>query len=170
LAQARPTPWVASVLDATVLSNFAHVARPSVLVAVFDDSAVTTPVVVGEVSEGVRLGRIPSRDWSWLRVVELSSSESRHASGLRQTVDLGESQCIAVAMSRGGCFLSDDRAARRLAESLGVSVSGTLGVLRKLVVGDHVTAESADEMHSVMVARGFRSPERRFREWLAGST
>ena len=58
----------------------------------------------------------------WLLAREASPLDMR---GL----DLGERCAIAVALDLGATLLVDDRAARRHAEVLGLSVLGTLGVL-----------------------------------------
>ncbi len=52
---------------------------------------------------------------------------------LSRQVDAGEAECLAVAVTRGYTFLSDDFAARRVAKTRGVAISGTLGVLLLLV-------------------------------------
>ena len=47
-------------------------------------------------------------------------------------------------------FLTDDFAARRLAQREGVAISGTIGLLRKLVAL-HLTLEEADRMLAIML-------------------
>ncbi len=59
-------------------------------------------------------------------------------------------------------FLSDDIAARRLAASRGVMVSGTLGVLRGLVQREFITLVEADRLLESMIEHGYRSPVRSF--------
>lgn len=58
----------------------------------------------------------------WLRAREFPPLDMR-------SLDLGERCAIGMALDLGAVLLVDDRAARRHAEALGLSVLGTLGVL-----------------------------------------
>ena len=63
-----------ALLDNTVLSNFVIVDRVEQIRAALDDVA-TVPLVLDEYRAGVRLGRIPPVDWSWLSVLSLTAEE-----------------------------------------------------------------------------------------------
>ena len=67
-------------------------------------------------------------------------------------------------MNRTGVILTDDRAARQQAMLRDVAVSGTLGVLRKLVSDGRLSLSEADEYLAAMIAQGFRSPVRSVEE------
>jgi predicted nucleic acid-binding protein len=54
-------------------------------------------------------------------------------SSLGPRIGPGEAACLALAKSRGLFLLTDDGDARALAVFLGIELSGTLGVLAKLV-------------------------------------
>ena len=60
-----------------------------------------------------------------------TAAELATATALQRQLDPGEAECLAVALHRGYRFLSDDFAARRLAEARGPTVSGTIGILLK---------------------------------------
>jgi len=67
---------------------------------------------------------------SWIDVVEVT--EKRHQQLLEQSVDRGEASIIALAMELEDCIVSiDDLRARKIARSLGLRLTGTLGILYK---------------------------------------
>lgn len=55
-------------------------------------------------------------------------------------------------------FVTDDLAARRLAEKKAVSLSGTLGILIALVRQKAFSLQEANIMLAAMIQRHFRSP------------
>jgi len=158
---------VTALLDTTLLSNFAHVERPDVLLSVLGDAA-TTPQVLDELREGERLGLVPLCDWSWLPIWTPTQDEMRVAAAWAQQLDPGEAECLAVAQARRCRFLSDDAAARQFAEGQGLVVSGTLGVLLKAVKIGMLRMNAADELLHAMIGRGYRAPVRSLRE-IAGT-
>jgi uncharacterized protein len=85
--------------------------------------------VVLELREGGRLGHaVPEVEaLPWIRVAQVEQ-----AALLRMATDLdaGEREVLALAIGRPGCLaLLDDGQARRYATMLGVTFTGTLGVL-----------------------------------------
>lgn len=148
------------VFDTTLLSNFAHAQHAHLLHALFGPQAITTNTVLAELRQGVSLGYVPHQDWRWLTVVVLTKSEQKIAAQYREIVDAGEADCLALALARSCTLLSDDSAARRLAASAGVNVSGTLGVLRKLIADEYLTLIEADRPLGLMIDQGYRSPVR----------
>jgi predicted nucleic acid-binding protein len=145
------------VVDNTVLSNFAHVEKPNLLQQAFTDLA-TTPAVMTELNTGEQLERVPAVDWSWLSVVTLTAEEQARVDTLHETLGLGEAECISVTKERGGLVLTDDRDARKVARSLDVAISGTLGVLMNLVRQNILTIAQADALLEAMKRRGYHSP------------
>ena len=63
-----------------------------------------------------------------------------------------------MAHFRNGLLVTDDRSARAQARRLGVAVTGTIGILIRLVRDDHLTLDTADELLGAMITAGFRSP------------
>jgi predicted nucleic acid-binding protein len=149
--------------DTTVLNNFAQVGWPDLLRKVFTDLFVPTEVRE-ELTEGERKGLVPICDWSWLAVIEPTGTEQLHASKLRGSVGTGEAACIAILVARGGLLLTDDGPARHLAASLGVDLSGTIGVLVKLLQRKVLNLEEGDALLQRMRARGYWSPIQSLRE------
>jgi predicted nucleic acid-binding protein len=149
--------------DTTVLNNFAQIRRADLLRSVYPDLSAPTPVW-NELEMGVRRGFVPSCDWSWLKVLDLTEREQARAEEIGRSLDIGEAACIAVAFSRGFLLLSDDREARAFSRSLNIEVSGSLGVLDRLVLKQALSLEKADALLTEMVRRGFRSPYQSLRE------
>ena len=154
----------AAILDTTVLSNFAHIRRPDLLYLALGPDVHTTPAVLVELRTGEALGLVPRCNWRRLQLVTLSEEEQRLADSFGAQLNAGESACLAVARERSWVFLSDNFAARRLAQSEGVAVSGTIGVLRQLVAAKHLTIDEADSYLAVMLSHGYRAPVRSLRE------
>jgi predicted nucleic acid-binding protein len=152
------------VLDTTLLSNFAHAQRPDLLRLLLGENVVSTATVMAELRRGEALGFVSRQNWSWLALVELSEVEQLLAAHYERQLDAGEAECLAVAVQRHYHFYSDDFAARRLARHEGITVSGTLGVLQKLVAQAHLSLPAADELLSHMIRQGYRSPVRSLRE------
>jgi len=152
------------VLDNTVMSNFALIGRIDWLRELWPDMLVTSEEAWAELQAGVRLGRIPDVDWSWLTILSLTGVECEARDELMPPLDRGEAACLALARSRGYAFLTDDRVARREARRLGVPISGTLGVLKSLVDEGYVSLEEANEALEQMIALGYHSPVRSLRE------
>lgn len=154
---------MSSLADTTVLNNFAQIQRTDLLKAAWPDLAA--PIAVwNELELGVHRGLVPACDWSWLNLLDLTEREQIQAAKVGRALGPGESACIAAASSRGLLMLSDDWEARELGRSLGIDVSGSLGVLDRLVLKQILSLNEADVLLAEMVRRGFRSPYRSLRE------
>ncbi len=153
-----------AVVNNTVLSNFAIIRRPDLLRHVFGRDLVTATAVLEELGAGERLRRIPICDWSWLRGIRLTNDERALADRLSKSVDAGEAACLALAYTRGLIFLTDDRDARRLAQLMEISISGTLGILRSLVDDGQLDLRAANKLLTAMIEKGYRSPVRSLQE------
>ena len=149
--------------DTTVLNNFAQIRRTDLLRGTWPDLAAPLPVW-NELELGVRRGLVPACDWSWLKLIDLTEREQERAGEVGRVLEPGEAACIAVASSRGLLLLSDDWEAREFGRSLGLEVSGSLGVLDRLVWKQILTLDEADALLTEMVQRGFRSPYQSLRE------
>jgi hypothetical protein len=71
---------------------------------------------------------------------------------------MGEASSLAIAQNRGFLFLSDDKAARKVAVSRRISVSGTVRCLVFGVERQLWTVSQANDWLREMVADGFYSP------------
>lgn len=146
------------ILDNTVLSNFAVVGQAELLLKAFGNVLATVPQVLNEFEEGVSFGRVPATDWHWLKLLQLTPDEKTLEQQFRHALGEGESACLAVAIKRSAQLLTDDRRARRVAGELGVAVSGTLGVLIRLVRAGQMDLSEADSIMLEMTQQGYRSP------------
>ena len=80
----------------------------------------------------------------WIRVENLDEKYSLQAQELRNSIDWGESEAIAIAQQvKADWLLSDDAKARQLAESLGIEVHGSLGLLLWGMVVGHIRSREA---------------------------
>lgn len=147
----------AAVADTTLLSNFAHVKRPDLPLIAFP-KLIVPGVVLREIAQGERLRLLPVCDWSLIPRAEPDERALSIVEHLRPTLDEGELACLALASRLSAVVVTDDRAARQAAHSLGLEVSGTLGALCNLVNGDHLSTDEADQLLNKMRARGYRSP------------
>ena len=140
-----------------MLSNFTS-ANHSDLVQLALGTAATTDEVWHELQAGITIGRLPHLDWSWLQLLVLEQNEQALMSTLSQSLGAGEASCLAVAVHRQGRVFTDDRDARKVAAQLQIPVSGTLGILVRLIDREHLSVEEADNILSIMIEAGYRSP------------
>jgi predicted nucleic acid-binding protein len=149
---------VISLLDNTVMSNFAAIERPDLLRTAFGSRLATSQQAFDELQAGVRLDRLPSLDWSWLPVWTLEEEEGPYYHRLLSRLNAGEAACLAMALIRKCRILTDDRDAREFARHLKIPISGTLGVLVRLIDLGVLNLDDADALLSQMVTAGYRSP------------
>lgn len=147
-----------SLLDNTVMSNFAAIERPDLLPTAFGSSLATSQQAFDELQAGVWLGKLPSLDWSWLPVWTIEEGEVPYYHRLLSRLNAGEAACLAIALIRNCRILTDDRDARELARHLKIPLSGTLGVLVRLIDLDFLNLDDANALLSQMMTAGYRSP------------
>jgi predicted nucleic acid-binding protein len=157
---------VITLLDNTVISNFAVVERPKLLRIAFDDRLATSRQAFDELTAGVRRGKLPDLDWSWLSIWSLQAEERLRYNQFLSDLNEGEAACLAMAVHRGCRIVTDDRDARELAHQLRIPLTGTLGTLMTLVDVGSLYIEEADVLLSRMIAARFRSPVLSLRELL----
>lgn len=149
---------VISLLDNTVMSNFAIVRRPDLLRVAFGETLATPQQAFDELQAGIEARKLPPLDWTWLPVWELEPTELTRYRQLSISLNAGEAACMTMAVERGCRVLTDDRDARKLAHHLQIPLSGTLGVLARLVDSDELVIGEADQLLRTMTAAGYRSP------------
>lgn len=150
-----PAPPV--LLDNTVLSNFAFVNRPELVLRLWGDRCSVTTAVLNEYQMGVSLYDLPKTVWDALSILQLEPSEQQLADQLLQ-LGYGERTCIAIAAQRNGLFVSDDAKARQIAKGLDVAVSGTLGILSLNVRLGHLPLLEGNQILQAMISHGYRTP------------
>ena len=81
--------FVISLLDNTVMSNFAVIERPDLLPTAFGSKLATSQQAFDELQADVRLGKLPSLDWSWLPVWTLEEGEGPYYHRLLSRLNAG---------------------------------------------------------------------------------
>ena len=155
------------ILNTTVLSNFASVGELDLIKRLFG-VAYTTHEVHEEILRGISRGyqyledvdhEMSFDETGWLRVVAIRSCmEHQSMNDLLKRLGMGESSCIAIAKSRTMIFMSDDRTARRIANELGVLISGTIGILVRCVDKDIISFLEGNIILVEMIQKGYMSP------------
>jgi predicted nucleic acid-binding protein len=156
-----------TVFDCCVISNFALAGALGLIKGLFKGRAVVTDFVAAEILRGIQAGHARLEDIlkaerdGWLKRADPCTADERRLFGsLSRSLGSGEASCIAVAKSRGFIFASDDRVARAEAAALGVSLTGTLGILTKAAHTGACELRTADDYLGRMVKAGFFSPVR----------
>lgn len=160
----RPT-----VLDSTVLSNFAHVDDVELLVDL--PRVVTVAEVKRELERGAETHQFLDAALLVLDetvpVISPSPRARDHKEQLLESLDPGEAEALAVAETSGGTLVTDDGDAREMAERRQVEMTGSIGLLVRFVEDDRLSAESADVYLKRWIDEaGFRSPSRDFDDFL----
>lgn len=102
--------------------------------------------------------KLPALDWTWLPVWELEPTDLTRYRQLFISVNAGEAACLTMAVERGCRVFTADRDARKLARHLQIPLSGTLGVLARLVDSDYLVIGEAAQLLRTMITAGYRSP------------
>ncbi|MBX2930293.1 MAG: DUF3368 domain-containing protein [Saprospiraceae bacterium] len=106
------------ISDTSCLIVLEKIDRLSLLKELYSQ-VVVTPIVAKEFDN-----ELPN----WFKVISPSNSSLQKM--LEETIDPGESESIALAMETPDCLLIlDDLRARKVATSLGLAFTGTLGVI-----------------------------------------
>ena len=165
------------VFDTTVLSNFAAAGRIDLLEQRYLGIAYTTVEVCDELRKGVKAGyaylesvqqgmeRANQGVWIGILVPE-PTDEHRLRVEFDDHLDAGEASCLALAVSRGLTLVTDDLAACRLAKERNVPVTGTLGILIRLVRSSALSLSEANAILADMIQRRYRSPVDRLDEFV----
>ncbi len=95
-----------------------------------------------------------------LKLLTLTRAERRLYATLLRHLGAGEASCIAVVEARGGVVATDDRAARARCASMGILVTGTIGILKAACQSGQLSVEQADDALGRMIAAGFLAPVR----------
>jgi predicted nucleic acid-binding protein len=146
------------LLDNTVLSYSSIVRQPELVHAAFVEQVGSTMQALQEMQTGVEIGKIPACDWNWLARVALTPLEYVRFEALHEYLGKGEASCLSVAQARGYRLATDDKDARRLARQLGISLTGSIGILTLLVKQSELPLAEGDHLLREMVAAGYRAP------------
>ncbi len=98
------------------------------------------------------------------RVSVLKAENERFVNALNQRLGKGEAEAIALSIETGAdLVILDDHAARVEAMRLGLSVKGTLGIVRRLMENG-IFESDLEELFTNLKAMGFRIRAELFRE------
>lgn len=152
------------VFDSCCLSNFSFSDSLFVLENLYGCSAYITEFVSAEILRGIQhdnkyLTRIQdSITKGQIGEISLITTEEKNLfKTLSISLGLGEASSIAIAKARGFRFASDDKTARREASHFDIQVTGTLGILKKAILDNHIVSELGDIILSKMISQGFYS-------------
>jgi predicted nucleic acid-binding protein len=162
-------PTNATVLNTTVLSNFAYVDHVKLLLNL--PRLVTVDAVREELTAGAETHSYIDHALAVLEtgipVITPSSPAEQLEERLLESLDPGEAQALAVAEATDGMLVTDDGDARTTAKQRGVELTGSIGLLVRFVENDQLSAATADEYLKRWIDdAGFRSPARDFEVFL----
>jgi len=146
------------LVDNTVLTNYALIARPDLVTDLRGVEFATTPEVMAEYQAGVTGRGMPVAVWDSLPQLTLNPAEPRFADRLLPRLGRGERSCLAVAVHRQGAIACDDAVARREAQRLGLIVTGTIGILVVNIRQTRLTIADGNAILAGLIALGYRSP------------
>jgi uncharacterized protein len=142
---------IPAVLDSACLIGLERVGMldilPGLLYPIF-----APPAVISE------FGSCPD----WISAVPVS--DPGMVAAMRLSVDPGESEAITLAYSMSLRIILDDLKARQIAQKLGLSVTGTVGLVVKAKQAGIIS--SASEILDELVAHHFRISQSLYKEAL----
>ncbi len=146
------------LLDNTVLTNFALVNRPDLVLDLWGADSAATPAVMTEYQAGITRRGLPADIWDSLVQLTPNPVEKDFAERLSPKLGSGERACLAIAVHRKGMLACDDAEARREAQRFGLPITGSIGILVLNVRQGRLTRSEADALLEEMIALGYRSP------------
>ena len=157
------------LINSTVLSNFSAVNSLPLLQELYQVVYVAQ-AVYEETQDGLEEGYHflaginefihPFHTNGWLHLVNLEGeTELTLYQQMPPKLHRGEAVSLAIAKHRQWGFLTDDQAARKHGNSMGVKISGTLGVLILSVKRGLISHPQANTLLSKMIVLArYRSP------------
>lgn len=157
-----------SVLNTTVLSNFAYIDQVQLLAGLSGICAV--PVVREELHNGVDdhpyLQSALDSLSDAIPVATISDTVANREAVVSDHLDSGEAQAFALADAHDGRLLTDDGDARAFAKEQGVTVIGSVGVLLAAIDAGKIDEPTADEWLSTWIDEiGYYVPYRTISEY-----
>ena len=157
-----------SVLDTTVLSNFAYIDQLWVIAGL--SGICTVPVVREELRNGIAdhpylQSALDTLD-DGIPVTTIPDRVTDREAAVSTHLDPGEAQAFALADVHDGQLLTDDGDARSYAKQQGVTVVGSVGVLLAAIDAGRITEQTADEWLSTWIDEiGYYVPYRNIAEY-----
>lgn len=79
-----------ALMDNTVLSNFTVVEQADLVRLAMGENTATSEMAWAELQTGIRIGKLPPQDWSWLPVLSLVEGEKSLYYLMAQRLNAGE--------------------------------------------------------------------------------
>ncbi|KAF0807023.1 hypothetical protein A6D6_01022 [Alcanivorax xiamenensis] len=146
------------IIDTCTVINFHNANITSLVLSRCEDAVYIGEICLAEVDEEQKATLTPYINSG--RVEVLSANELDLDAFIEAKTEMilgdGETECIIWAMAANLCICTDDGRARKKAkEVLGDDlVTGSLGLLKRLVECEVITVESAFLMYSMMIESG----------------
>jgi predicted nucleic acid-binding protein len=103
----------------------------------------------------------------WMKILPLQEHrEQQFYLQLQSHLHMGEASCLALASARKMILATDDLAARKMARKHNVLLTGTIGILVRMVKGRVIQLEAANQLLSTMVAFEYHSPVQRLDDFV----
>ena len=155
----KSEPGEMVVTDSTVLIYLSKIDRLFLLNDSFDIVLVPDAVYEEVVTEGIEHGysdALAVRDADFLKREEVEDNEK--IEDLRESAKLGIGECeaITLAQQRDAYCLTDDHRARKTADSLGVTVGGTIYVLLESLKQEVLDLEEYEKALTELADTDFR--------------
>jgi len=157
-----------SVLNTTVLSNFAYIDQLWVVAGL--SGICTVPIIRKELEDGVDdhpylQSALDTLD-DEIPVATISDTVTNREAVVSGHLDAGEAQAFALADAEDGRLLTDDGDARSFAKNQGVTVVGSVGVLLAAIDAGKIDEATADEWLSTWIDEiGYYVPYRTISEY-----
>jgi predicted nucleic acid-binding protein len=157
-----------SVLNTTVLSNFAYIDQLWVIARL--SGICTVPVVREELEHGVDdhpylQSALDTLD-DEIPVASISNTVANRETVVSSHLDPGEAQAFVLADAHDGRLLTDDGDARSFAKDQGVAVVGSVGVLLAAIDTGKIDEATADQWLSTWIDEiGYYVPYRTISEY-----
>ena len=157
-----------SVLNTTVLSNFAYIDQLWIVAGL--SGICTIPVVREELEHGgdnhPYLQKALDTLDDEIPVATISDTVANREAVVGGHLDPGEAQAFALADAHDGRLLTDDGDARSFAKDQGVTVVGSVGVLLAAIDTGKIDESTADEWLSTWIDEiGYYVPYRTISEY-----
>jgi hypothetical protein len=116
------------VVNSSPLIALSRIGHLQLLPDIYSEVYIPLAVQKEIVSVGIRVGTEAVKNASWIHVVTVSNPNAVHL--FRKKLDAGESEAIVLAVELNAeLLLMDELKGRRIAEAMGLNISGTLGTL-----------------------------------------
>lgn len=154
------------VFDTVSISNFLLSESGYIIKNRYGQKAIVTTQVLDELAAGFTKYPILKTidnliDDKIFNICNMDRKEREIYIDLCGQLGKGEASCIAVAKEQRLIAVTDDMAARKRCSQMGVTVTGTIGIIKASLLDGRITASEANNILHKMTSFGFYSPVRK---------